>query len=206
MRLRRLPAAIAIAALISCGGSDSTPSTPPAATVSRVTVTGSATTLMVGQSATLQAAAFSSSGAQLANPGTATWTSDAASVATVDQLGKVTAVRAGVATIAATIANVQGTAAITVNAPAPASKDTIVSLPAAWSPPSLIISVGGTVIFSFGQGIVHNAIFSKFGVPGAPIDIPNGKDQNYARTFNTKGKFPFECTIHSGMVGEITVQ
>jgi len=192
----------ALATLAACGGSDSTSITP---TVTRVAVTGPSTTLNVGQSTNLSAAAYGATGTQITGAGAATWSTSAASVASVDQAGKVTGVGAGSATITAAITNVKGTFTVTVvNAPVPASKDTIFTQPTRWSPPFVTINVGGTVIFAFGGGIQHNAIFNK--VAGAPADIGIFKDQVFARTFNTKGSFPFVCTIHDGMVGEITVQ
>lgn len=191
----------ALAILAACGGSDSTTVTP---TVTRVAVTGPSTTLNVGQSTILSAAAFGTSGTQITGAGSAAWSSSAASVASVDQAGKVTGVGAGSATITADIAKVKGTFTLTVSAPVLAAKDTIFTQPTRWSPPFVTINVGGTVIFAFGGGIQHNAIFNK--VTGAPADIGIFKDQVFARTFNTKGSFPFVCTIHDGMVGEITVQ
>ena len=206
MRVQQLTAVFALivpvlAILAACGGSDSTTVTP---TVTRVAVTGPSTTLNVGQSTILSATAFGASGTQITGAGAAAWNSSAASVASVDQAGKVTGVGAGSATITAAIANVKGTFTLTVSAPVLAAKDTIFTQPTRWLPPFVTINVGGTVIFAFGGGIQHNAIFNK--VAGAPLDIQNDKDKVFARTFNTKGTFPFVCTIHDGMVGEITVQ
>ena len=207
-RMRVLPlnalvvlAVPALAILGACGGSDSTTVIP---TVTRVAVTGPSTTLTVGQSTTLSATAFGASGTQIPGAGAAAWSSSATAVASVDQAGKVTGVGPGSATISADIANVKGTFTLTVNAPVLAAKDTIFTQPTRWSPPFVTINVGGTVIFAFGGGIQHNAIFNK--VTGAPADIGIFKDQVFARTFNPKGTFPFVCTIHDGMVGEITVQ
>ena len=191
----------ALAILVGCGGADS-PTVAPA--VTRVTVAGPSTTLNVGQFTTLSATAFSASGVQIPGAGAPTWSSSAAAVAAVDQAGKVTGLAAGTATITADIAAVKGAFTLTVLAPVPATKDTIFTQPTRWLPPFVTIPVGGTVIFAFGGGIVHNAIFNK--ITGAPADILNDKDKLFARTFNTKGRFPFVCTIHDGMVGEITVQ
>lgn len=86
------------------------------------------------------------------------------------------------------------------------AKDTIFTLPTQWLPAFVTINAGQAVVFQFGGGIAHNAIFSKFGVAGAPADILPATNQSFSRTFNTRGKYPFECTLHAGMVGEITVQ
>ena len=190
-----------LAILVGCGGADSTNVAPA---ITRVTVTGPSTTLNAGQFTTLSAAAFGASGVQITGAGAPTWSSSAAAVAAVDQAGKVTGIAAGTATITANIATVKGAFTLTVMAPVPAAKDTIITQPTRWLPPFVTIPVGGTVIFVFGGGIQHNAIFNK--VTGAPADIAISRDQVFARTFNTKGSFPFVCTIHDGMVGEITVQ
>ena len=203
MRAPHLPALLALAAIVACGGADTT--VPAAKVVSRVTITGANTTLDVGQTATLSAAAFEASGVQITSPGTTIWSSSATGVTTVDQVGKLTAIGAGSATITADIARVKGTINVTVNLAGGASKDTIFTLPTQWLPAFVIISVGQSVVFRFGGSITHNAIFSKFNVPGAPIDIGNAANQTFVRTFNARGRFPFECTLHNGMVGEITV-
>jgi plastocyanin len=50
----------------------------------------------------------------------------------------------------------------------------------------------------------HNAIFNKT-APGAPPDIPVVMDTTVSRTFGTVGTFPFVCTVHPGMAGEVVV-
>ena len=179
MRAPHLPALLALAAIVACSGADTT--VPAAKVVSRVAITGAITILDVGQTATLSAAAFEASGAQITSPGSTIWSSSATGVTTVDQSGKVTAIGAGSATITADIAGVKGTISVRVNLAGGASKDTIVTLPTQWIPAFVTISVGQSVVFRFGGGITHNAIFSN--VPGAPIDIGNSANQTFLRTF-----------------------
>jgi plastocyanin len=195
-----------LAAVWGCGGSDAGTTIPNTKTVKTITVTGAPASTSVGQSAQLAATAFDASGTPLASPGTFAWSSSSANVATVDQSGKAVALAAGTTSISASLSGVTGSTAFVVSASVSSVKDTIFTLPTVWSPAFLTISVGSSVAFSFGPGSPHNAIFSKFSVMGSPADIQNASNQTFVRTFLARGKFPFECTLHNGMVGEITVQ
>ena len=88
--------------------------------------------------------------------------------------------------------------------PAPLRPDSTVSMPGfSFVPFTLNIKVGGTVIFDF-PAESHNVIFAK--LPGAPQDIEETVNRRIARTFNSAGGFPYDCTIHPGMSGVIVVQ
>ncbi len=203
MRVPSLAAA-SLLAFAACGGSDG--GTAPPKVVSRVTVTGATTTIFPGEAAQLTASAFDNTGAPISNPGSFAWSTSSTTVASVDQTGRVSGIAAGTAIITADLSGVKGTLSVKVNLSAVTAKDTIFTLPAQWVPPFLTINQGESIVFTFGGGIAHNAIFSKFNVAGSPPDIGNFSNQSFTRTFNTRGKFPFECTLHNGMVGEITVQ
>jgi plastocyanin len=51
----------------------------------------------------------------------------------------------------------------------------------------------------------HNVIFRRT-TAGAPLDIKVVTDSIVVRRFTTKGTFPYDCTVHPGMSGEIVVQ
>ena len=72
-----------------------------------------------------------------------------------------------------------------------------------FSPFSTTIKAGGSVRFNI-SGDQHNAIFAK--VAGAPADVIIVKDVVVTRTFNTRGTFSYDCTVHPGMSGRIVVQ
>lgn len=75
-----------------------------------------------------------------------------------------------------------------------------------FSPPEAEIAKGGTIRFRISvspDGDGHNALFG--GAAGAPPDVPVVKDTIVTRTFNTVGSFPYLCTVHPGMVGEVIV-
>lgn len=198
MRALQLVALVALIATVNCGGgSDST--TPPAKTVSRVAVTGASTTLNVGQAAIFTASAFEASGAPITSPGTTTWSSSATTVAGVDQTGKVTAVGGGSATIAADIAGVKGSLIMRVN------KDTIFTPGIAFSPNTLTVPVGATVIFMLGfDGIGHDVLFAT--KTGSPAYIPVSVKKAVPVTFPSAGNFPYSCPTHPEMTGVISVQ
>jgi plastocyanin len=98
----------------------------------------------------------------------------------------------------------------TTPTPAPATGSTPVSIPvnartlgsAAFVPNPLTIATGTTVRWTNNDNIAHDAtsttnVFASGTMnPGATYDF----------TFRTAGTFPYHCTIHSGMVGQIVVQ
>jgi plastocyanin len=73
----------------------------------------------------------------------------------------------------------------------------------AFSPSPASILPGGTITFAFGT-VAHNVFFDA--VSGAPADIPgNNSGVSVSRTFPTAGTYPYNCHIHPGMSGVITV-
>jgi plastocyanin len=71
-----------------------------------------------------------------------------------------------------------------------------------FSPFSTTIGVGGTVTFRI-TGVPHNVIFS---APGSPANVNVVSNTDVSRTFSTRGTFPYDCTVHPGMSGQIVVQ
>lgn len=77
-----------------------------------------------------------------------------------------------------------------------------------FSPTSAEIRVGGTIRFRISEspdGRGHNVLFTG-GVPGAPTNIPVVKDTTVLRTFTTAGTYPYSCTVHPGMDGDVVVR
>jgi plastocyanin len=72
-----------------------------------------------------------------------------------------------------------------------------------FAPFTTTISVGGTVIFDF-PADPHNVIFER--KTGAPMDIQATVNRMVSRIFSLAGTFPFECTLHPGMEGQVIVQ
>ncbi len=124
-RQRMLVCAVA-AALLGCGGGDSTGGDAPVATV---TVTPDPATVPVGSSVQLTAALEDADGNQLSGR-TVTWSSNAGGTAGVDADGLVTGVGVGSATITATSEGRSGTAdvAVTTGEPEPLARGAVIAL------------------------------------------------------------------------------
>ena len=79
-----------------------------------------------------------------------------------------------------------------------------VSMPGfVFAPVTTRIAVGGTVRFEF-PATPHNVIFDR--ITGAPADIQETSNQTISRTFAVAGTFPFDCTLHPGMSGEVVAR
>lgn len=83
----------------------------------------------------------------------------------------------------------------------PSANTVIASSASAFSPAALSVAAGTTVTFTF-EGVEHNVTFDN--VSGAPANIDATYSASVSRTFATKGTFPYQCTIHSGMRGSVT--
>ncbi len=94
--------------------------------------------------------------------------------------------------------------------PTPTGPDTLdVFTPGnVFSPTSAEIRRGGTIRYRLSEspdGRGHNVVFTG-GVAGAPQSIPVLKDTTVARTFTQQGTFPYSCTVHPGMDGDVIVK
>ncbi len=85
----------------------------------------------------------------------------------------------------------------------PPAGATVVDMPGnAFSPFNTTIKVNGMVSFDF-PGDEHDVTF--VAMAGAPASIPVTKNKVVTRTFSTVGVFPYDCKVHPGMSGQITV-
>ncbi|MFI5312099.1 MAG: Ig-like domain-containing protein [Gemmatimonadales bacterium] len=98
----------------ACGGGGHDTPAAPTPVVSRVAITGPLTTISVGQTVTLTAAAIDAQGVTLAGQAVA-WGSSIPAVATVSNNGLVTGVAPGTTIISATVASIVGQTPITVS-------------------------------------------------------------------------------------------
>jgi plastocyanin len=69
-----------------------------------------------------------------------------------------------------------------------------------FSPANLTIQVGDTVRWTNSTGIPHNVT-----APGFQ-NQPSASSFTHEVTFNSPGTFPYQCTLHGGMDGSITVE
>ncbi|SVB28402.1 uncharacterized protein METZ01_LOCUS181256, partial [marine metagenome] len=110
----KLHALIALLLLIGCGKEASSPTAPSAPVATSVTVSpASLLFASLGDTQQLSATVKDQNGAVMASA-TVTWTTSAASVATVSSTGLVTSVGDGSATVTATSGSASGTATVSV--------------------------------------------------------------------------------------------
>ena len=202
MRLSSFAAVALIAISVSCGSESGTNAGPIAASV---VITGTRTVTTPGTPLQLTVSAFDAAGTLIANPGVFAWASSAPSVAGVTQTGLVTPVAPGTVTVSAALRGVTGSISVEVAPLTQATKDTIFTLPLAFSPDNVTIKAGQSVTFLF-AGDLHNVIFKPANPSGSPPDIQETKNVAVTRSFNTKGTFAFDCLIHPGMSGFVVVQ
>ena len=167
----------------------------------------------VGATVQLTATPLDQNGAPMTGLSAATWASSADAVALVSPQGVVTGVAAGTATITATLAHQgtsrSGTADVTVTAAGGGggggtSSATVTTPNLTFSPRTVTIAPGGTVTWRFSE-VLHNVTFT--GAEPTGGSIPNtSPGASVSRTFPTAGSYPYQCTLHSGMTGSVTVQ
>lgn len=70
-----------------------------------------------------------------------------------------------------------------------------------FTPANRTVMLGSTVTFRWASGsVTHNVTFND-----GPAS-PNRSSGTYARQFDLAGSYPYQCTLHTGMTGTITVQ
>jgi plastocyanin len=90
-----------------------------------------------------------------------------------------------------------------------APRDSVFMPGNSFSPFSLSVKVGQSVAWVFPRD-AHNVIFPKGAggqtvPPGAPADILPTTNRVVTRRFDAAGTFPYDCTLHAGMKGEVVV-
>lgn len=71
----------------------------------------------------------------------------------------------------------------------------------AFSPTSITIKKGDTVVWTNKDSVTHNVI----GSSGGPSSSSIGAGETYSFTFNNVGTFSYHCSIHPSMVGTVVV-
>jgi len=204
MRLVRVCCAFCILAVAACGSSDKSTTQPGGSTAVLTSLDLSAPGNTLALNSTMQLAATPKDQNGATYPATVAWSSGSNFVATITSSGLVSAVAGGQAYMFASAGALKDSTLITVVTGAYPTTAPVYMLPASYSPVETDIAVGGTVQFVF-PGLGHNVFFGST-PPGAPADIPGSVvNQTVSRTFNTRGSFGYNCTIHPGMNGTIVV-
>jgi len=197
----RTAAVVVTAIVLAACGSDN----PAAPSIQTVIITSSTQTIAVGETVQLTATARDVNGLTVANA-KITYVASPTSVLSVNESGRVIGVGPGTGTIVVT-AGGQPSPAYPITVTSTGSVAAVVTMqPNSFSPFSTTIRVNQTVAFDFGS-LAHNVIFKdRAQHPGVPADIPDAtSNKTVTRTFATAGTFPFDCTIHPGMSGQVVV-
>ena len=195
--MRRLASILVFITACSGGGGGTTGPLP----VASVDVVSSTMTFEVGQAVQFTAVPRDKNGTPVSGA-TVQWSVTPSTVAKVNSTGLVTALLAGTATVTATTSGVSGTAMVSI-ADNGIPLSTTVFMPGnAFSPFNVTIRVGGTVNFEF-PGEQHDVTFVR--VAGAPANIPVTTNKTIGRTFSVAGTFSYDCLVHPGMSGQVTV-
>jgi plastocyanin len=72
-----------------------------------------------------------------------------------------------------------------------------------FTPSAVRIQKGGTVTWTIGARR-HNVTF--FANPNAPQNVESLTNVTQSRTFTQSGTYPYNCSLHAGMTGTVTVQ
>lgn len=158
----------------------------------------------------LTATTVDQNGIAMTGVGTPTFTTSAASIATVNSSGMVSAVANGTATITASVTPAGGTAktgtsVITVQAGGGFPSSAIVNAVGtySWDPSSVDIARNGSVSFVNSTLYAHTVTYTA--ATGVPSNIDIATDANGSSVFNTAGTYSYHCSIHAGMQGTVIV-
>ena len=210
MRVTTVALAAGLSAIAACGGGGDSGTTtpPPPATVQSVSLSKSSALIEPSETVTISATPRDAGGNPLSgktvswavtpSTGTVTLTPNNASVT-------ITGSAAGQASVTATVDQVTSAPmTVTVSTTIPSSASVAVGSGGdTFTPSQTDIKAGGTVTYSWAAG-PHNVTFVS-----PPSSVPNSGDQTsgftFPVTFTTAGTYDYQCTIHPGMRGTITV-
>lgn len=192
--------AIAIALIVAaCSGEGGGPAGP--LPVTQVSVIGAKTSFEIGESVQFTAVPRSANGNPVSGA-TVSWSVAPSRIASVTATGLVTAKEAGIATVTAGIGAITGGIGVTISDTG-IPFTTTVSMPGnSFSPFNVSIRRTGSVAFDF-PSERHDVTFQA--KAGAPANIPVTRSAVISRTFDVAGIFAYDCLVHPGMSGQVTV-
>ncbi len=195
---RVIPAAIMLLSAAGCGESG-----PSGSFTLEVTpLTSSLFTAAPGNTVELAVATRDEAGTVVAG-GIRSFTTSAPGVATVTDAGTVTAVGVGTAeiTTAVTMNDVTKTAVTAVTVQAAPAAETVTAPALSFTPEEVDVQLGGVVTWTMAD-VPHTVAFTG---AGAPADLPQLQNTSGSRTFTVSGTYPYRCTLHPSMSGEVRV-
>jgi plastocyanin len=174
--------------------------------VATISVTPATRGLAPGQTQVLVVRAFDALNAEISGGVSPTFTSSNTSAATVNGTGTVTAVGIGTATITATAITVDGTrtatAEITVGIQSFPATANVTLRVQSFDPDAVDIAAGGSVTWTNNSGgTLHNVTFATISANNIQAHTAGSS----TRTFANPGTYAYQCTLHPGMTGMVTV-
>lgn len=197
-------------ALSGCGGGNGgnggTPP-PPTRVFTSLTVSPADPAMVETDTLQLGATPRDQNGAAMTGLPEATFALTAGTSVSVSTSGRVIALDPGASTVTATLTS-GGTTRTATSMPNVSALGTTAPVTASgtgqtFSPSNVKIAVNGTVTWSFPGPETHNVTFA---TPPAGGNIGNKNSGSEGRTFLTAGRFSYQCTLHSGMSGEVNVR
>jgi plastocyanin len=186
-----------------CGGDGIVSDTPVLTTLEVTPATAALFTVAPGNAVTLSVVAKDQNGLTMSGLGSATFSSDDGSIASVGADGTITALAAGTAhiTAALTAGGVTKSAIATVTAQVAPASASVTTPQLAFLPDAVDVQAGGAVTWTFGS-TAHTVTFT---TAGAPADVPPLYGAAASRTFPNNGSFSYHCSIHPQMTGIVRV-
>jgi plastocyanin len=199
-----------ISLLAACGGGGGDSggtNPPPPANVSSVALSKTTATIKPTESTSITATPKDANGNALSGR-TVNWTVSPAGVASITPNGSsvtVTGTANGQTQVTATVEGIAAHANITVTNTFGQSADVTVGPGGqfVFDPSQVDIGAGGTVTFSWAGGVTHNVTWQS--PPASVPNIPDKSSGSQQVTFATAGTYNYQCTIHAGMTGAVTV-
>ena len=193
--------------VVACGGSSSSSSSNANPPQQRLVVqpAGSQSLSIAGPGGTLQLGAYQRTtdpyGGGGLQPVAATWSSSNTAIATVDQMGLVTAVADGTAVITASSDEATGTATVTVGAAAGVVIEWNLG---AETTPVVTTVTAGTPVRWHASDTSHSVV-ADTSPPPETVAVNQGTT-TAAQTITAKGTYHYHCGVHPTMTGTLVVQ
>lgn len=198
--------AIALSACGGGGGGGTPP--PPVGVFSSLAIAPTNPDLVFRDTLQMTATPRDQNGAPMTGVGVATFALVSGTAVSVTTSGRVIADQAGTAQIRASLTSGTtthtATTTATVSSLATTASVTASGAGATFSPDTVKIAANGSVTWTFPGPETHNVTFE--GTAPAGGNIANRNSGNESRTFTDVGRYPYRCTLHSGMTGAVVVR